>query len=193
MTGQIIFLLEEESMKTLLEGWLPRLFPGWIPKRHFICIAHQGKTDLEKNLPIKLKAWRKAQDRFVIVRDTDGVPCCVNLKSRLQDICTRNGKPDTLIRLVCQALESWYLGDLAALAAAFETPKVNTPKLRKRFAKPDDWQKPAHELKRLVPGFQKTGGARILARHLDPTSNRSHSLGSFVTGVRNLGNQMGFP
>jgi len=192
-TGQIIFLLEEESMKTLLEGWLPRLFPGWIPKQHFICIAYQGKTDLEKSLPIKLKAWRKPQDRFVIVRDTDSIPCCVTLKSRLQNICAKNGKPKTLIRLVCQALESWYLGDLAALAAAFSNPGIDAPKWRKRFATPDAWPKPADELERLIPTFQKTSGARILAHHLELNNNNSHSLHVFIAGIRKLGAQMGLP
>ena len=35
MQGRIIFLLEEPSLKNLLEGLLPRLFPGWIEREHF--------------------------------------------------------------------------------------------------------------------------------------------------------------
>ena len=38
MQGRMIFLLEEPSMKTLLEGLLPRLFPGMVAGEHFLCI-----------------------------------------------------------------------------------------------------------------------------------------------------------
>ena len=53
--NRIVFLLEEYSMKVLLEGLLPRLFPE-LP---FLCIPHQGKQDLEKSIPRKLRAWRE--------------------------------------------------------------------------------------------------------------------------------------
>jgi len=44
---RVVFLVEERSMKTLLDGLLPRLIPG----RSFICIPHEGKQDLEKAFP----------------------------------------------------------------------------------------------------------------------------------------------
>lgn len=40
--GRIVFLLEEPSMQALLEGLLPRLFP----QLRFLCVPHDGKTDL---------------------------------------------------------------------------------------------------------------------------------------------------
>ncbi len=43
--GRVVFLLEEHSMKVLLEGLLPRL----VPKMPFLCIAHEGKQDLRKS------------------------------------------------------------------------------------------------------------------------------------------------
>ena len=52
---RVVFLLEEYSMKVLLDGLLPRLFPG-LP---FLCVPHGGKNDLEKSLPRKLRAWRE--------------------------------------------------------------------------------------------------------------------------------------
>ena len=66
--SRIVFLLEEDSMKVLLEGLLPRLFPGL----SFLCLSHEGKQDLEKSIPRKLKAWREPGVRFVVVRDQDG-------------------------------------------------------------------------------------------------------------------------
>ena len=42
---EVVFLLEEESMKVLLDGLPPRLFPDL----EFRCLAHQGK-----------KIWKEA-------------------------------------------------------------------------------------------------------------------------------------
>ena len=190
MRGRIIFLLEEPSMRVLLDDWLPRLFPGWSAGQHFQCVPHEGKSDLDRSIPRKLAAWRTPGDRFVIVRDNDNANC-TDLKVRLQTLCAQAGRPETLIRLVCQELESWYLGDLAALAAAFEHPRVDTPAHRKRLGNPDVWQKPSVELKRLVPQFQKNSGARAMARHLTPQNNRSNSLQTFVAGVRQMAQTMG--
>ena len=96
------------------------------------------------------------------------------------------------MRLVCQELESWYLGDLAALAIAFDHPKVDSPPHRKRFIHPDDRPKPSGDVKRLVPAFQKISGARAMARHLNFERNQSKSLQSFVAGVRHMADSMGY-
>ncbi|WP_304303650.1 DUF4276 family protein [Pseudacidovorax intermedius] len=185
MAGRLVFLLEEPSMRVLLEGWLPRLFPGWVSGEHFLCVPHEGKSDLDRSIARKLAAWRYPGDRFVIVRDNDNADC-IDLKARLRRRCEDAGRPDSLIRLVCQELESWYLGDLAALAAAFDTPRIDSPANRKRFDAPDSWQKPSVEVKRLIPAFQKIGGARAMAAHLEAQRNRSPSLRAFVAGVRRL-------
>ncbi len=191
MKGRIIFLLEEPSMQAFLEDWLPRVFPGWIKGQHFLCIPHEGKSDLDRSLGIKLKAWRLPDDRFVIVRDNDNTDCLA-LKAKLRKQCSAAGRPDTLIRLICQELESWYLGDLPALARALEIPKIDTEANRKRYQHPDDWHKPSEQVKRLAPRFQKTRDARIMAQHLAPGTNRSHSLKVFVEGVRRLADDMGY-
>lgn len=91
MMGRIVFLLEEPSMKLLLQGLLPRLFPGWVEFEHFVCIAHEGKSDLDRSIPVKLKAWRFPYDRFVIVRDNDNANC-VDLKARLLAMCGASGR-----------------------------------------------------------------------------------------------------
>jgi hypothetical protein len=191
MQGRIIFLVEEPSMKALLDGLLPRLFPGWIERQHFQCVAHEGKSDLDRSVPRKLANWRIPGDRFVVVRDNDGADC-TEIKARLTAMCDETGRKDTLIRLVCQELEGWYLGDLVALGMAFDAPKVDTPAHRKRFANPDSWLKPSIEVKRLVPSFQKGSGARAVAPHLEPRRNVSHSFGVFLTGVRQVASDMGY-
>ncbi len=190
MAGRLVFLLEEPSMRLLLEGLLPRLVPGWVTGQHFLCVSHQGKSDLDLSIPRKLRAWQYPDDRFVILRDNDAADCKAVLK-KIKALCTVAGRPDTLVRLACQELEAWYLGDLDALAAAFNHPKVNTPALRKKYVDPDAWQKPSVEIQRLIPGFQKGTGARAMAQHLsDPGNNRSHSYGKFVTGLQRVIGEM---
>jgi Domain of unknown function (DUF4276) len=190
MNGRIIFLLEEASMKILLDGLLPRMLPGVVKGEHFLCVPHEGKSDLDRSIPRKLSAWHVPGDRFVVVRDNDSADC-IELKARFQALCQANGRPETLVRLVCQELESWYVGDLQALGQAFDNPKLNTPALRKRFAAPDDWQKPSAEVKRLVPAFQKGSGARAMAACLNEVGNRSRSFQVFVSGVRRIAAEMG--
>ena len=68
---RVVFLLEESSMKVLLDGLLPRLFPD-LP---FLCVPHEGKQDLEKSIPRKLRAWREPGVRFVVVQDNDDSDC----------------------------------------------------------------------------------------------------------------------
>ena len=88
--SRLVFMLEEPSLKTLLDELLPRLFPGL----DFFCIAHEGKNDLEKSVPRKLRAWAVPGDRFVVVRDNDGSDCA--LKARLVFLCQSAGRADTL-------------------------------------------------------------------------------------------------
>lgn len=191
MKGRVIFLLEEPSMKILLDGLLPRIFPGLNVGDHFLCVPHEGKSDLDRSIPRKLGAWREPGARFVIVRDNDNANCIV-VKENFQRICHENGRPETLVRLVCQELESWYIGDLAALATAFSDKKLQSPALRKRFATPDTWQKPSAELHRLIPTFQKGSGARAMASCLSAVDNRSASFNTFARGVQRILIEMGY-
>ena len=99
--SRVVFLLEEPSMKTLLDGLLPRL----VPCLDFLCVSHEGRQDLERSVPRKLRAWRTPGVRFVVLRDNDGGDCRV-LKRRLSDLCLQGRRPDTLVRIACQELEA---------------------------------------------------------------------------------------
>lgn len=185
MQGRLVFLLEEPSMKWLLSGLLPRLFSGWIERQHFLLVPHEGKSDLDRSIVRKLKAWQIPQDRFVILRDNDNVDC-VNLKAKFVRLCAQCGRPDTLIRLVCQELESWYLGDLMALSKVYGEPQLVGAAVRKRFVDPDSWHKPSVEILRLVPSFQKGSGARRMGLNLGLSDNQSTSYRAFISGLEKL-------
>ena len=178
---RLIFLVEEYSMKVFLDGLLPRLIPGM----EFLCVPHDGKPDLEKSIPRKLKAWREPGACFVVVRDNDGGDCLA-LKGRLVTLCQAAGRPDTLVRVVCQELEAWYLGDPAALAAAFEDDGLAEIGSKARYRQPDDVTQPGKAIQQLIPSFQKVGGAKAMASHLKAEANSSRSFHAFVTGVRRL-------
>ncbi|MGF1535556.1 MAG: hypothetical protein ACFB4J_03575 [Elainellaceae cyanobacterium] len=62
--NQLIFFLEEPSAKAMLQNFLPRILPEDI---HLTYIVFEGKTDLEKSLPIKLKAWQNPNSVFVVL------------------------------------------------------------------------------------------------------------------------------
>ncbi len=176
-------------MKELLEGLLPRLVPGLTPGETFLCVVHDGKSDLERSVPRKLRAWREPGVRFVVVRDNDGGDC-LRLKGALQASCRQAGRADTLVRIVCQELEAWYFGEPEALAEAFERRDLTRLSRQARYQDPDALSRPAQLLAELVPEFQKIAGARRLAHRLTRERNRSSSFRVFVDGVARLAQAM---
>jgi hypothetical protein len=181
MMRRLVLLVEERSMKEVLEVLLPEVLP---PDYPFIVVPHEGKSDLERSVPRKLKRWAKQAD-FVVMRDQDGADCHA-LKATLQEICAEAGRPDTLVRIVCNELESWFLGDLEAVEAAFGVSGVARRQGERKYRAPDRLTNAGQEVRRLVPGYREIAGARAIAPHLTPDRNRSRSFRNFVAGVRRV-------
>lgn len=97
----IIFLLEERSMKEVLDVLLPQILPKGVM---FKTIPHSGKSDLQQSIPKKLKAWNTPDTKFVIVQDQDGANC-VDLKKHLLELTKPSGR-EVLVRIACRELES---------------------------------------------------------------------------------------
>jgi hypothetical protein len=184
--SRLILLLEEYSMKVLLESLLPRVMPD-LP---FLCVYHEGKRDLEKSIPRKLRAWREPGVRFVVLRDNDGADCQA-LKSRLVSLCVAGGHPETLVRIACQELEAWYLGEPAAMAVAFGNKKLKRIGAEARFRDSDLVVRPSAAIEELVPGFQKVSGARRIARELSRKGNKSRSFQAFLKGLDKVAATLG--
>ena len=185
--SRIVFLLEEYSMKVLLDGLLRRLFPDLA----FLCVPHEGKQDLEKSIPRKLRAWREPGVRFCVIRDNDGADCRA-LKEGLVALCRDGGREDTLVRIACQELEAWYLGAPDALAEAFADRALRGIADKSRFRDPDAVVQPAAALAKLVPEFQKVSGARNLAQVLTRV-NGSCSFQVLMAGIDRLAEGMRRP
>ena len=163
----LIFLVEEPSMKKLLDILLPRIFDQTIS---FKCIPHEGKQDLEKSIPRKLKAWNKLnQDtKFIIIRDQDSGDC-LKVKKNLMDLCTKAGRKDVIIRIVCRELESWFLGDLAAVEKALylENNKLSKFQNKTKYRNPDKLNSAKQELKKITPLYQPNSKAGKIAQYLE--------------------------
>lgn len=182
--SRVVFLLEEYSMKVLLEGLLPRLFPAL----RFLCVPHEGKHDLERSIPRKLRAWREPGVRFCVIQDNDGGDCRA-LKARLIALCDDGHREDSLVRIACQELEAWYFGAPEALAVAFGRKSLRGVAGKARFSDPDAIDRPARALAELIPEFQKVSGARRLAQYL-PRENRSRSFEVLVTAIEDLATEL---
>lgn len=180
--NEIVFLLEERSAQAMLEGFLPKIISG-----SFTCrfIVFEGKQDLEKQMIKRMRGYRVPNARFVVMRDKDSEDCC-QVKSRLVQKCTDAGRPNSVVRIACHELESWYLGDLAAVEAGLEVNGLVRHQSKAPYDKPDHLAAPARKLQSIAPVYQKVGGSRAIGPHLDPNNNRSHSFGVFVAGIRKI-------
>lgn len=176
--SRLVFLLEEPSAKALLDGLMPRLFPSL----RFLCVPHEGKQDLEKSIPRKLKAWKEPGVRFLILRDNDGADCRT-LKQRLVELCKNGNRDDTVVRIACQELEAWYIGEPDALAECFNREDLKGLGRKERYRDSDSVVQPSIALSELVPEFQKVSGARRMAEHLTLERNKSRSFHAVMNAV----------
>lgn len=179
----LVFFLEEPSAAEMLKGVLPRVLPEGISVEYR---PFEGKQDLEKRLPKLLRAWRRPDCRFVVIRDQDAGEC-KTVKGRLVDLCKEGGRPDVLVRIACQELESFYLGDLAAVEKGLALKGIAKRQNSQKYRNPDRLRKPSQELERLTKGrYQKIAGSRRIGPCLSLKGNRSHSFGVLVSGIRSL-------
>jgi len=95
-----------------------------------------------------------------------------------------------LNRIVIEELESWFIGDPTALRAAFpKLPAISS--ISGIFKNPDNvaggtWEKLHRFLKKhgiYKSSYPKIDAARRIARHMEPTRNRSHSFRQLVSGI----------
>ena len=189
---RIEFLLEEASMEEVLRNLLPKILPSeYKLDENCFLRPHQGRTDLQKSIPKKIKAFSSFYEpvKIVIVHDQHKHDC-VDLKNRLLDLCKKDtgtfeeqepGFP-VLIRIVCKELESWYLGDLNAIQKAY--PSFNAAKFKNKsqFKNPDILNA-SDMMMHILPEFQKVKTAKSVSPFLDVQNNNSRSFNVFINGV----------
>ncbi|AMK75600.1 MULTISPECIES: DUF4276 family protein [Methylomonas] len=182
---ELVFLLEEASAKALLTTLLPRLLNAEIS---FRLIPFEGKQDLEKQLVKRIRGYQNRNARFIVLRDLDSHPDCLQLKQRLVALCQETGKAENcLVRLACRELEAFYLADLAAVERALTVSGLSKKQNTNKFRTPDALGSPSRELKQLTGQvYEKIAGSVAIGEHIELDNTRSPSFRNLVAGIRRL-------
>lgn len=186
MRRELVFLLEEPSAQALLTTLLPRLIDTAVIQPRLI--PFEGKQDLEKRLVGKLRGYINPHARFIVMRDQDSAPDCRVVKARLAAKCAEAGKSAvTLVRVACQALETFYLADLAAVEQVLNIRNLHTQQPNAKFRAPDYLEAPDHELGKLTnQAYQKVRDSRRLGSVLDLANTRSGSFTNLLGAIKRL-------
>ncbi|MDT3399074.1 DUF4276 family protein [Streptomyces sp. B1866] len=199
-------LLEEPSAEAVLRILLPRLVPGATEDVDFALRVYNGKADLLRKLPSRLRgyaSWAAGADvRILVLLDRDDDDC-VELKRRLDHMAAQAGLTvhrsgarcdggAFKARIACEEIEAWYLGDPEALRKVY--PRMKNFEQRRGLRDVDavtggTWEK----LEKLLQdahyfpnGLRKLELARSLAPELSLDSNTSSSFRQFCRAVREL-------
>lgn len=169
-------------MKEALKIILPKLN---IEMRHVRIVSFDGVGNMERSLPAQLRALSKSgTDKVLILRDNDN-GTCADHKARLQSMIQEaNLKARSRVRIVCQMLEAWFVGDNEALS---KSRHLKRP-VPKRLAKcdPDALGNPKAELRKLREGYTEIKGAKAIAPHLNIYANRSTSFRHTIQAIHDL-------
>ncbi|MCE2701391.1 MAG: DUF4276 family protein [Nostocales cyanobacterium LE14-WE4] len=180
---EIVFLLEEPSAKAMIQGILPKIILELgIVVRY---IVFSGKQDLEKQITRKLQGYNNPHARFIILRDQDSGDCQV-IKTNLQEKCEAANKFQSIVRIACRELESWYIADLEAVEKAYNKTNLSSQQNKNKFRNPDNLESPSKELKSLVPEYQKINGSRMIAPYLNLENTRSRSFYHFISSIKKV-------
>lgn len=191
---RIEFLVEEPSIAEVLKKILPQILTApWHLDENYFIRPHEGKSDLMRSIPRKLKgfgAQRNQVTGFVIVQDQDSNDC-KKLKQELLNLCATNssGNIRYLVRIVCHELEAWYLGDMRALENVFPKFKAKNHKGKAMFRVPDDCVNPKAKLKLLLEDYPQIATAAAMAKNMDIEHNQSESFQQFIAGVKRFARQ----
>lgn len=180
----LVFLTEELSMTPVLHKLLTELWPAASEGLDWQIIAHQGKADLESNMVRKIESWNYNAPHFIILRDNDGGDCLA-LKNRLLDLVSQTSKPHH-IRIVCQELEAWFLGDLKAVEAAYPNSNAASKQNSNPYRTPDMPTNASQLIEQFTGVSTKVGRAEQIAHHLDLSANRSYSFQVLVRTLKTL-------
>jgi hypothetical protein len=181
---ELVFLLEGESEKALLESLLPRFLASKITPKY---IVFEGKTDLKKRMVTRIKTYTNPNARFMVLCDKDA-SVCTELKRELLELCQKSGKPrDCLVRIACREIEAFYLADLLAVEKGLGLSGLEKYQSTRKYRTPDESDQPVFELVRLTEEkYTKVYGSRQIGQYLDLENERSPSFKNLIRGIRLL-------
>lgn len=195
-------LVEEPSAEAALRYLLPRLLPAAV---RWKIVNLKSKPKLLKVLEARLRAYRvrveQGEDvRILVVVDRHSDDCLA-LKRQLESSAARAGLPTRsrpdgsgrfrlVNRVVVEELESWFLGDPAALRAAFPSlPATNPRSALFRSPEKGGWKTLHRYLRKhgiYRRHYPKIEAARRIASRMNVNANRSASFRQFCAGIAGL-------
>ena len=182
----IVFLLEEPSAAVMLKELIQANFFINPEKLSLRYVVYEGKQDLEKNLERAIRHWQIPETSFFVMRDQDAGDC-KTIKERLRSKCLNAGRSDVIIRIACHELESFYLGDLAAVEKGLELKGIARRQQNKKYREPDNLSNPSGVLEELTKKqYQKIDGSRRITRNMNPEHNQSHSFNVLYGSLREM-------
>ena len=200
----IEILTEDSSGRRLLEHLMPKLIGPFGEPHSWRLHAYRGvgrippgltassdpfRRILLDQLPRLLRGYIKTPniDAVVVVLDADARDCSASCGAERL----------TLFRLAIEEMEAWYLGDRAALQAAYPKARMQALDNYQQDAVCGTWELLADAIHdggaRAVqragwplPGEVKHEWADRIGPHLDPDTNHSPSFGKLRDGMRRL-------
>lgn len=193
-------LVEEPSAEAALTWLLPKCGIG-----SFAIHAFQGKTDLLRKLPSRLKGykWLPPSHRLLVLVDRDDDDC-VKLKGAIEGHAreagfvtrsTAKGERWVVVnRVAVEELEAWFFGDWEAVRTAYSRLPATIPS-KQAFRNPDairggTWERLEEVLQAsgyYSTGLQKNDVARRVAEHMVPSRNTSASFRFFRLALEEIG------
>ncbi len=146
-------------------------------------LTHQGAGDLERSLANKIANDPLPNSKFLILRDADNKDCRA-LKRNIRERVPRGKRARTVVRIVCQELEAWYLAQPDALIAAGALARQIPKKVLNANA--DAIGDPKRLFLSLAHDKGQIEHARRIGPELDISSTQSASFKHFVSGLRKL-------
>ncbi len=198
----LIFFVEEKSAEVTLKNILPKI----VGDISFRVITFNGKSDLLKKLPKRLKGFRNclsSEDKIIILIDNDNKDCN-ELKNKLEKTArdagfttrTMNKKEFQVInRIVIQELESWFLGEIDAIRKSYPRISCNLSKRKKQYRNPDQLTNTCETLLRClnkngyynnIKYLPKSEVAKSISKNMNPDNNVSPSFNLFKDTLLNI-------
>jgi hypothetical protein len=197
--SHVEFLVEEPSAEAAISALVPKILGQGFS---FNVYAYQGKHDLLRKLPSRLRgfrSWLPETAGIVVLIDADEQDCeeqktALENAARLAGFLTRRSADgrrfQVLNRLAVEELEAWFFGDIDALREAYPGIPASLGE-RASYRHPDairggTWEALERELQRVGhhrEGLAKIRAAREVSVCMEPLRNRSPSFRAFREGL----------